>query len=124
MIAPLRTYCPACDEYALENGEINCAWCDAILVRDVGREGQARKDRLLSTEQVLQAHRAHMVGRSIDEIAKRIYKLAGYRSAKSCAAALRNAFRAEGLPVRSCTVRRKRQPAITRRKSRSVVADA
>lgn len=57
--------------------------------------------RKLSPEQVQAAHTLHMAGGlSLRELGRRLWEQLGYSSAHSCAQALSDAFRRDGLPRR------------------------
>jgi hypothetical protein len=93
-----KNYCPACKERTGLTLRGICEWCDTPLVSiGTGKRGVARK---LSDDQVRALHVAHTRGASIRSLGERIYKNAGYSSAKSCANSISSAFAALGLQAR------------------------
>lgn len=96
-----EAYCAQCrDDVIPLDG--SCPWCDGPVgqrkPRSIPRRGQGRR---LSDAQVRAAHRLHWEeGLSLRELGRRLYRQAGYSSAKSCAGALSNAFAGMALPAR------------------------
>ena len=92
-------YCPTCADQSILKGDGACSWCDTPIVT-ASRPGMPKGARLMTEQQVVQAHRLHVDGASIRSIAGQLLPDTGYRSAKTIVEALRVEWQRRGWYIR------------------------
>ena len=94
-------YCKTCADKVIlkSNGSGACSWCDTIVI-EPPRVGGPQGARMMTEEQIVQAHRRHVDGASIRSIAGQLLPDTGYRSAKTIVEALRNEWTQRGWYIR------------------------
>lgn len=95
-------WCPDCRERTTINNRGLCAFCDARLVKKPGGWKRPDKRPLFTDPQLTVLYRAYVADRSlsIEELGRRVFEAAGYKSAKSAAVSLSVQWRMRGWPVR------------------------
>lgn len=102
MTTAINVWCPACEESVMAVPSGLCIWCGgATRDRPPARRGKpVGVYGKLTDDQVRAAHVLYRRGESLRAIARRIYRQAGYASARSCANSLHDHFVRLDLPRR------------------------
>jgi len=94
----VKNWCAKCRETTGLTARGQCEWCDTPLTHKTGRKpGQGS---LLSDNQLRALHVAHTEGRSINEMAGKIFDKVGYSSPGSCASAVSHGWKRLHLEAR------------------------
>lgn len=90
-------YCPSCEQNAAIDENCCCLWCGASTEEE--REQKPwRKPRTHFTDaQLCALHVMHLRGASVNQLAKQVYKLVGYKTHNSAHGAIRRGWRGLGL---------------------------
>lgn len=95
-----QSWCPSCREWTVIDAGRPCAWCGEMLVK---RRGGWRRPDIhgrINERMAYAIHAKYEQGISARKLGQALYATLGYRSSRTCEAAIGHAFHRYGLPVR------------------------
>jgi hypothetical protein len=101
---PTHGWCPSCKEHSAIDPDRNCLWCGGSTEERAKRGGWKRPDKQGSRYTEAQLRALHIFhereGLSVNELGRRTYRVAGYKTHTSAACAISRDWKRMGLPVR------------------------